>query len=59
MIHFHSRSLYANFENIKYFLNQVEQVIDFEMNGYDLVYVNSKNKNSGGGVTLFVDRKFN
>lgn len=32
--------------------------IDFELDGYELVYANRKNKNAGG-VTLFVDRKFN
>ena len=74
IIHFNSRSLYANFENIKYFLSQItqpfsiiavsetwmnsERAIDFELDGYELVYVNRKNKN-GGGVALFVDRKFN
>lgn len=75
IIHFNSRSLYANFENIKYFLSQFtqplsiiavsetwinnERVIDFELNRYDLVCVNTKYKNSGAGVALFVDRKFN
>ncbi|KAL7373405.1 hypothetical protein ABVT39_006045 [Epinephelus coioides] len=74
VIHFNSRSLYANFENIKYILSQIKQpfsiiavsetwmnserVIDFDLDGYELVYVNRKNKN-GGGVALFVDRKFN
>lgn len=31
--------------------------IDFELDGYELVCVNRKNKNAGG-VALFVDRKF-
>lgn len=74
IIHFNSRSLYANFDSIKQYLQQLSQTfnvialsetwlnkdkgIDFEINGYEMVCKNRENKN-GGGVALFVDKKIN
>ena len=71
IIHFNSRSLYANFHNIKYYLGQFSQPfniiaitetwinnergMDFELEGYEMICKNRENKN-GGGVALFVDK---
>lgn len=73
IIHFNSRSLYANFQNIKEYLSHFkktfnviaisetwispEKGLDFHLDGYDLTYMNRKNK-TGGGVALFVDKCF-
>ena len=70
IIHFNSRSMYANFNLIKEYLNQFQQTfsiiaisetwitedkgIDFELEGYELRYINRQNK-GGGGVALYVD----
>ena len=74
IIHFNSRSLYANFLNIKEYLSQfknpfniiaiseiwisAEKGVDFEMDGYELNYTNRRNK-SGGGVAIYVDKGMN
>jgi len=74
LIHFNSRSLYANFNNIKEYLKQfikpftiiaisetwinVDKGMNFELEGYEVNYVNRKNK-SGGGVALYVDKTLN
>ncbi len=71
IIHFNSRSLYANFHNIKHYLGQFpqsfniiaisetwinsERGMDFELEGYEMVCKNREVKN-GGGVALFVDK---
>lgn len=71
IIHFNSRSLYANFQNIKEYLNQFtlpfniilisetwmrnERGTDFGLEGYNFVYRNRENKN-GGGVAMFIDK---
>lgn len=71
IIHFNSRSLYANFNNIKEYLRQfikpfkiiaisetwinADKGMDFELEGYEFHCVNRKNK-SGGGVALYVDK---
>ena len=71
IIHFNSRSLYANFSNIKAYLRQfntpfniiaisetwlsLERGVDFEMEGYDLNFVNRSNKDRGAG--LYVDNR--
>ena len=48
IIHFNSRSLYANFQNIK----EYYKVVDFELNGLQIdLYMNRKNK-KGGNVAL-------
>ena len=73
MIHFNSRSLYANFQNIKDYLNQFthhfniilisetwinnERGMDFGLEGYELMCMNRRNKN-GGGVAMYVDMNF-
>ena len=70
IIHLNSRSLNKNFKDIKDYLHTFSQpfniiaisetwmnsgdVEDFEMDGYELVYVNRKNK-AGGGVAIYVD----
>lgn len=69
IIHFNSRSLYKNYEQIKDFLWQFnkfnliavsetwlddEKVQDVELEGYNLFMVNRVNK-KGGGVALYVD----
>ena len=67
MIHFNSRSLYANFQNIQEYLRQFSQPfniiaisetwinpergVDFEIEGYELYYRNRENK-TGGGVAV-------
>ena len=74
IIHFNSRSMYANFNNIKEYVNTFTQPfniiaisetwintdkgIDFELNGYELRYNNRKNK-GGGGVAIYVDVSLN
>ena len=70
IIHINSRSLYANFKNIKDYLHSFSQPFniiaisetwinnergaDFEMEGYELTYNNRLNK-GGGGVAIYVD----
>ncbi len=70
IIHFNSRSLYANFHSIKEYLSQFkipfniiavsetwiknEKGTDFELDGYEFNYINRKNKN-GGGVAIYID----
>ena len=72
IIHFNSRSLYANFNKIKdYLLHYTMQFniiaiseswlnydkgTDFELEGYNFNFVNRGNK-KGGGVALYVDSK--
>lgn len=72
IIHFNSRSLYANFLNIKEYLRQfknpfniiaisetwisIDKGVDFEMDGYELNY-NNRVKKSGGGVAIYVDKR--
>lgn len=72
IIHFNSRSLYTNFNNIKDYLHSFSQPfniiaisetwinnekgIDFELDGYELTYNNRQNK-GGGGVAIYVDKK--
>lgn len=71
IIDFNSKSLYVNFQSIKHYLSQLSQPFniiattetwgrgtDFEMDGYEMICKNRENKN-GGGVALFVDKKFN
>ncbi|KAL7374674.1 hypothetical protein ABVT39_005135 [Epinephelus coioides] len=74
IIHFNSRSMYANFSNIKDYLCQfikpfniiaisetrinVDKGVDFELDGYELSYINRENK-SGGGVAVYVDISLN
>lgn len=74
IIHFNSRSLYANFHNITHYLNQCKQPFniiaisetwitnekgsDFEIKGYEMCYINRENK-KGGGVALYVDQNLN
>ena len=74
IIHFNSRSMYANFNNIKDYLSQftnpfkiiaisetwfnADKGMDFELDGYELNYINRKNK-SGGGVAVYVDKNLN
>ena len=74
IIHFNSRSMYANFHNIKHYLSQFKQPfniiaisetwinsekgMDFELDGYELTCINRVNMN-GGGVALYVDKNFN
>lgn len=74
IIHFNSRSLYANFLNIKEYLRQFtktfniiaisetwidpEKGTDFEYDGYELNFKNRENK-TRGGVALYVDKKQN
>lgn len=69
IIHFNSRSLYANHQNIKEYLEQFqkpfniiaisetwlssEKGVDFELNGYELNYINRIGKR-GGGVALYI-----
>lgn len=73
VIHFNSRSMYANFNTIKEYLQQLlhpfsiiavsetwfndDKGIDFELNDYNLNYVNRTNK-SGGGVAIYVNKKY-
>ena len=74
MIHFNSRSMYKNFDHIIECLNQFstpfgviavseswiseERGVDFELEGYDLNYVNRNNKRSGG-TALYIDNNLN
>ncbi len=73
IFHFNSRSLYANFQSIKDYLSKFkkpfniiaitetwlssEKDMDFDLNGYEMTYMNRKNK-SGGGVALYVENGF-
>lgn len=72
IIHFNSRSLYANFQDIKDYLGQFttpfsviaisetwlsqEKGMDFEIEGYEFNCLNRVNKR-GGGTALFVNRR--
>lgn len=72
VIHFKSKRLNANFLNIKEYLHQFrkpfiviaisetwlnpEKGVDFELEGYEMSYINRRNK-KGGGVALDVDKK--
>ncbi len=72
IIHFNSRSLYANYQNMKEYLNQFkkpfsvtaisetwlssEKGADFQLKGYEFNYVNRKNKK--GGVALYIHNGF-
>ncbi|XP_042076683.1 uncharacterized protein LOC106633234 [Haplochromis burtoni] len=71
MVHFNSRSLYANFQSIKDYITQFEQPFnviaisetwitpgkeeDFKINGYEFLHVDRINK-KGGGVALYIDK---
>jgi len=71
IIHFNSRSLYTNFYVVREYLQSFvfpfsviaiyetwfnqEKGIHFEMDDYDLHYMNRQNK-TGGGVTLYVHK---
>lgn len=73
IIHFNSRSMYANFNAIKEYLQHFVQPfsiialsetwfnddkgVDFELKDYNLNYVNRTNK-SGGGAALYVHKRF-
>lgn len=73
VIHFNSRSLYANFDNIKSYLKSFlnpfsvilitetwihnEREMDFSIEGYEFISQNRMNK-YGGGVAMFVDLKY-
>ena len=72
IIHFNSRSLYANFTNIQKYLRKFtnpfniiaisetwlteERGLSFEIEGYEFNYLNRKNKR-GGGVAIYVDSR--
>ena len=72
IIHFNSRSLYANFTAIQQYLRKFtnpfsiiaisetwlteERGVNFEIAGYELNYINRKNKR-GGGVAIYVDSR--
>ena len=74
IIHFNSRSLYANFTSIRDYLDTFSQPfniiaisetwlnkdreLDFDMDGYELSYINRQNK-GGGGVAIYVDKTLN
>ena len=74
IIHFNCRSMYANFSKIKKYLQQftnqfniitlsetwinMENGVDFEMEGYEFNYINRNNK-GGGGVAVYVDSNLN
>lgn len=71
LIHFNARSMYANFNKMKEYLNKMngkfkvialsetwmkqERRTEFPLDGYELYYTNRDNK-TGGGVAFFVDR---
>ena len=73
IIHFNSRSLYANFNSIKDCLSQFKQPFsiiaisetwissekgaDFDLEGYEFNYINREGK-TGEGVAVYVDRNF-
>lgn len=73
VIHFNSRSLYANFQNIKEYISQLKKPfgviaisetwisegkgVNFEMDGYDFNYISRENR-KGGGVALYVHSRF-
>lgn len=70
LVHFNCRSMYANFDCIKEYLHQFteqfniialtetwlngDRGVNFNLEGYDLHYINRVNK-SGGGVAIFID----
>ena len=72
IIHFNSRSLYANFVSIKNYLStfsqpfniiaitetwiSAERGIDFELDGYEFTYINRQN--GYGGAALYIDKSF-
>lgn len=74
IIHFNSRSMYANFENIKEYLKRfthpfniiaisetwIKDVkgVDFGLSGYEFNYIN-RNGKVGGGVAIYVDSTLN
>lgn len=74
IIHFSSRSLYANYQNIKEYLSQfttpfsvvaisetwlrAEKGLDFELDGYDFKYINRRGK-AGGGTAIYIDNRLN
>ena len=74
IVHFNSRSLYANFKSIKDYLNKFkkpfniialsetwlcpEKGFDFELNGYEFNYMNRRGK-KGGGVALYIENGLN
>lgn len=71
VILFNSRSLYANFQQIKEYLEKFPESFsvtaisetwiknskgaDFQLHGYELEFRNRENK-GGGGVTLYVNK---
>uniref|UniRef100_A0A8C7XUM2 Reverse transcriptase domain-containing protein n=1 Tax=Oryzias sinensis TaxID=183150 RepID=A0A8C7XUM2_9TELE len=71
IIHFNSRSMYTNFEDIKDYLQNIghsfdiitisetwfshDKDADFELENYELNYVNRVNK-KGGGVAIYVEK---
>lgn len=71
IIHFNSRSLYANFSHIKSYLQlfsttfscnrnfwnwfNTDKGMNFKIEGYELRFMSRKNK-SGGGVALYVNK---
>jgi len=72
VIHFNSRSLYANFDHIKSYLKQFskfsvilitetwirnDKEMDFSIEGYEFIGQNRRNK-QGGGVAMFVDLNY-
>lgn len=73
VIHFNSRSLYANFDHIKSYLKQFTKPfsvilitetwihndgeMDFSIEGYEFISQNRRNKH-GGGVAMFVDLNY-
>jgi ASC-1-like (ASCH) protein len=74
IIHFNSRSLYANFTSIRDYVDTFSQPLniiaisetwlnedrelDFDMDSYELSYINRQNK-GGGGVAIYVDKTLN
>ena len=72
-IHFNSRSLYVNITSIREYLDTFSQPfnieisdtwinkdreLDFDMDGYELSYINRQNK-GGGWVDIYVDKTLN
>ena len=74
IIHFNSRSLYANFNSIKDYLSQfshpfdiiaisetwinMDKGVDFELAGYEFNYINRRKK-TAGGVAVYVINNLN
>lgn len=74
VIHFNSRSLYANYQNLKEYLSQftipfsvvaisetwprAEKELDFEMDSYDFKYIIRKGK-VGGGTAIYINNRLN